>query len=107
MDVKSIFLNGIIKEVYIEQKKGFIELDQRNVICKLNKTLYGLKQTPRAWYERLHFYLIKIGFARTSENNDLYLKYESDDKMLIAKIFVDDIIFGGRDFLCNIISNSR
>ena len=40
------------------------------------KTLYGLKQAPRAWYERLYDYLMQIGFARTSDNNNLYLNTE-------------------------------
>ena len=63
MDVKSTFLNGILdEEVYIEQLESFIDPDKRNMVCKLHKALYGLKQPPRAWYERLHNYLIKIGF---------------------------------------------
>lgn len=52
MDVKSIFLNGILEEVYIEQLEGFVDLSKKNMVCKLHKELYGLKQTPRAWYER-------------------------------------------------------
>ena len=63
MDVKSTFLNGILdEEVYIEQPKGFIGPDKKDIVCKLYKVLYGLKQAPRAWYERLHNYLIQIGF---------------------------------------------
>ena len=63
MDAKYAFLNGILKEqVYIEQPKGFVDPYKKNVVCKLNKALYVLKQAPRAWYERLHTYLVKIGF---------------------------------------------
>ena len=58
MDVKSTFLNCILDEVYIEQPEGFIDLDKMDMVYKLQKVLYGLKQTPRAWYERLHNYLI-------------------------------------------------
>ena len=59
MDVKSTFLNGILEEeVYIEQPKGFVDPDKKNMVWKLHKALYGLKQAPRAWYERLHNYLI-------------------------------------------------
>ena len=55
MDVKYAFLNDILdEEVYIEQPEGFIDLDKKNMVCKLHKALYGLKQAPRAWYERLH-----------------------------------------------------
>ena len=63
MDVKSAFLNGILEEeVNIDQPKGFIDLDNKNMVYKLNKALYGLKQAPREWYERLHNYLLKISF---------------------------------------------
>ena len=63
MDVKFAFLNGIIdEEVYIEQPKGFVDPNKRDMVCKLHKALYGLKQAPQAWYERLHNYLLKIGF---------------------------------------------
>lgn len=65
MDVKSTFLNGILEEeVYIEQPKGFVDPNNKNMICRLHKALYGLKKTPRAWYERLHNYLVKIGFEK-------------------------------------------
>ena len=61
MDVKSAFLNGFIKEeVYVEQPSGLLILRIRNFVFKLDKTLYGLKQTPRAWYERLSNFLVQM-----------------------------------------------
>ena len=59
MDVKSAFLNGYINElVYIEQPPGFKDENKPNHVYKLRKTLYGLKQVPRAWYERLRDFLL-------------------------------------------------
>ena len=76
MDVKSAFLNGILEEVYIEQLEGFFDDNNKDMICELHKELYGLKQVPRAWYEILHKFLVKIGFERTDDNNNLYIKTE-------------------------------
>ena len=101
MDVKSAFLNGILdEEVYIEKRRGFIDPDKKDMVCKLHKALYGLKQAPRAWYERLHNYLIQIGFQRTNDNSSLYIKQGPDNKIVLAEIFVDDTLFTGNDDLC-------
>ena len=58
-----------------------------------------MKQAPRAWYERLQKYLVKIGFERTYDNNNMYIKLEEGKDILMSKIFVDDIIFGGKEVL--------
>ena len=106
MDVKSAFLNGILEEkVYIEQLEGFVDKNNKNMVCRLHKALYGLKQAPRSWYERLHTYLVKIGFERTNDSNNMYTKINKDNGILISKIFVDDIIFGGQDDLCKDFAN--
>ena len=74
MDMKYAFLNGILdEEVYIEQPEGFVDPNKREMFYKLHKALYCLKQAPRARYERLHNYLIQIGFQRTNDNNSLYV----------------------------------
>ena len=58
MDVKSVFLNGYIKEdVYVEKPPSFECIDLPNHVYKLDKVLYGLKQAPRAWYDKLSTYL--------------------------------------------------
>jgi hypothetical protein len=63
MDVKSVFLNGEINElVYVEQPFGFENLRNPNHVYRSKKAFYGLKQTPRAWYERLSGFLVKQGF---------------------------------------------
>ena len=59
------------------------------MVCKLHKALHGLKQAPGARYERLHNYLIQIGFQRTNDNN-----------IVLAEIFVDDTLFTGNDDEC-------
>ena len=52
MDVKTTFLNRLLKEdVYVAQPKGFIDPHFPDHVLYLKKTLYGLKQAPRAWYD--------------------------------------------------------
>ena len=106
MDVKSAFLNGILEEeVYIEQPEGFFDDNNNDMVCKLHKELYGLKQVPRAWYERLQKYLVKICFERSNDINNLYIKIEKGKNIMLSKVFVDDIIFQGKDALCKDFAN--
>ena len=94
MDVKSAFLNGYItKEVYVAQPIGFKNHEFPNHVFKLSKALYGPKQAPRAWYERLSKFLNDNGFVRGKIDNTLFIKVKNKD-MLIVQIYVDDIIFG-------------
>jgi hypothetical protein len=97
MDVKSSFLNGNLEEeVYIEQPKGFQLSENKDHVCRLKKALYGLKQAPRAWYSRLDKYLQQQGFKRGAANNNIYIKIDNEN-MLIIVVYVDDIIFGSND----------
>ena len=101
MDVKSSFLNGFLEEeACIDQPKSFIDPSQKDMVCKIYKALYGLKQASRAWYEILHGYLVKIGFEKTNYISNFYIKEGPQDKILIANIFVDDVLFMVYDNLC-------
>jgi hypothetical protein len=94
MDVKSDFLNGKINElVYVEQPPGFEDPRNLNHVYRLKKTLYELKQAPRAWYERLSGFLVKQNFKRGMVDTTLFTK-DIDEDLFICQIYVDDIIFG-------------
>nr|GEV36504.1 hypothetical protein [Tanacetum cinerariifolium] len=65
IDVKTSFLNGIVKEeVYVGQPPGFVSMQYPDHVYALDKTLYGLKQAPRAWYDVLSQFLIESGFQK-------------------------------------------
>lgn len=97
MDVKSSFLNGELEEqVYIEKPEGFPLKEDKDLVCKLKKSLYGLKKSPRTQYARLENYLAKLGFAKGMADSKLYLK-EIENGFLIIVIFIDEIIFGGNE----------
>jgi hypothetical protein len=65
-------------------------------VCKLKKSLYGLKRDPRAWYSRLDKYLQQVGFKKGSVDRNLYIKI-SQDSILLIEVYFDDIIFGSDD----------
>jgi hypothetical protein len=71
MDVKSVFLNGVLEEeVYVRQPSGFESEKYPHRVYKLKKALYGLKQAPRAWYGRLRGFLFREG-SRWGRRSDL------------------------------------
>nr|GEY82099.1 hypothetical protein [Tanacetum cinerariifolium] len=102
MDVKSAFLYGIIEEeVYVCQPPGFEDPHFPNKVCKIEKSLYGLHQAPRAWYEKLSSYLLENGFRRGTIDKTLFIKKDRDD-ILLVQVYVDDIIFGStKKSLCD------
>nr|GEU92601.1 hypothetical protein [Tanacetum cinerariifolium] len=94
MDVKTAFLNRILKEeVYVGQPLGFVSKQYPYHMYALDKALYGLKQAPRAWYDILLQFLIETGFQKGSIDTTLFIKRKGKHIMLI-QIYVDDIIFG-------------
>jgi hypothetical protein len=95
MDVKSAFLNGYLnEEVYVAQPKGFVDPNLPDHVYRLKKALYGLKQAPRAWYERLTKFLLQQGYRKGETDKTLFVRQEKG-KLMIAQIYVDDIVFGG------------
>jgi hypothetical protein len=74
MDVKLDFLNGDIKEVYMEHLQGFQLSYNPDFVCKMKKSLYGLKQAPCVCYYRLDKYFQYKGFKRGTIDNNLYIK---------------------------------
>ena len=63
------------------------------MFLKFKKTLYDLKQTPRAWYERLNKFILKKGFKMGKIDTTIFIKTKEND-MPLVQIYVDDIIFG-------------
>ncbi|CAM8904843.1 unnamed protein product [Rhodiola kirilowii] len=84
MDVKTAFLNGVLKEeVYVSQTPGFEDRDRPNHVFALDKALYGLKQAPRAWFERLSLFLLSHGYVRGQVDKTLFLLTEGTDTLVV------------------------
>ncbi|GJZ01716.1 retrovirus-related pol polyprotein from transposon TNT 1-94 [Tanacetum coccineum] len=93
MDVKTVFLNGILREeVYVSQPDRFVDPDNPNHMYRLKKALYGLKQAPRAWYDLMSSFLLTQGFCKGTVDPTLFIRREGKDIFLV-QIYDDDIIF--------------
>jgi hypothetical protein len=91
MDVKITFFNGDLQEeIYMEQLEGFTQ-EGEHLVCKLHKSLYKLKQSPRAWNQKLNVFLKNIEFVRSDADFNVYIAQVRDVKFFIV-VYVDDLI---------------
>jgi len=92
MDVKIAFLNGELeKEIYMEQLQGFVHQGGEHLVCKLHKSLFGLKQFPRAWNQKLDAFLKSIEFMKSEADPSVYVARVGDVKFFIV-VYADDLI---------------
>ncbi|GJR77633.1 retrotransposon protein, putative, ty1-copia subclass [Tanacetum coccineum] len=97
MDVKTAFLNGhLSEEVYIEQPEGFVNPKYPNHVCKLKRSIYGLKQASRQWNKRFDDEIKKFGFTQNPDEPCVYLK-ASGSYVAILILYVDDILLMGNN----------
>ncbi|GJX24935.1 retrotransposon protein, putative, ty1-copia subclass [Tanacetum coccineum] len=97
MDVKTAFLNGhLSEEVYMEQPEGFVDPKYPNHVCKLKRSIYGLKQASRQWNKRFDDEIKKFGFTQNRDEPCVYLK-ASGSYIAILILYVDDILLMGNN----------
>ena len=96
MDVRTAFLNGELNEiVFMKQPEGFVKEGKENLVCRLKKSIYGLKQSPRCWNTALDDHLKKVKFIQTKGDPCLYVSTDGAETIIIA-VYVDDILIGGK-----------
>lgn len=92
MDVTAAYLHGDIDEdIYLQPPEELIEHHNKRKVWKLNKAIYGLKQSGRAWNEHLNKTLIKLNFSRSQTDTCIYVKKNKAD-LLIITVYVDDLL---------------
>jgi len=97
LDIKTAFLYGhLTEDVYMQQPQGFVKSGHEHLVCKLKRALYGLRQSPRMWYERIHHFLLSKGYTRSDNDHNMYYKGEGDEKTLLV-VYVDDLFITGGD----------
>jgi hypothetical protein len=97
LDVKNAFLNGVLEEeVYMEQPPGFVVKEEASKVCRLRRSLYGLKQSPRAWFGRFSSVMGEFGMVRSASDYSVFFRHQQG-KRIILVVYVDDIIITGDD----------
>lgn len=90
LDVKTAFLNGDLhEELYMFQPTGFEIEGQEDLVCRLNKSLYGLKQASRSWNEKFNNFLVQYGFSQSKADPCVYT-IKTETELTIMAIWVDD-----------------
>ena len=95
MDVKNAFLHGdLLEKVYMRQPAGFVDKTRPDHVCLLHKSLYGLKQSPRAWFNKFSDFLIEFGFICIIKDPSLFI-YSHDGNIIMLLLYVDDMAITG------------
>jgi hypothetical protein len=95
MDVKTTFLNGELDEkIYTDQPDGFVVKGKEYKVCKLLKSLYGLKQAHKQWHEKFDMTLMSAGFAINEADRCVYYQYGGGESIILC-LYVDDILIFG------------
>ncbi|CAL1357650.1 unnamed protein product [Linum trigynum] len=96
LDVKNAFLHGDLEEViYMEKPPGY-NVGAPGQVCRLNRSLCGLKQAPRVWFETFQSTLLDLGCSQSLNDPSLFIKVTKTGIVLLL-LYVDDMIITGSD----------
>jgi hypothetical protein len=98
LDIKNAFLHGDLEEeVYMEQPPGFVaQGESSNMVCRLHRSLYGLKQSPRAWFGRFSTAVQQFGLIRSEADHSVFYRHSVQGCIYLI-VYVDDIVITGSD----------
>uniref|UniRef100_A0A2N9FA25 Integrase catalytic domain-containing protein n=1 Tax=Fagus sylvatica TaxID=28930 RepID=A0A2N9FA25_FAGSY len=102
LDVKTAFFHGNLEEeIFMVQPEGFKQPGTENLVCRLKKSLYGLKQSPRQWYKRFDSYMIQIGYTRCEYDCCVYVRILEDGSYIFLLLYVDDMLIAAKS-MCEV-----
>ena len=97
IDVKTAFLNdNLEEEIYMMQPEGFIAKNQEHMVCKLKRSIYGLKQTSTSWNIRFDQAIKSFGFEQNLDESCVYKRHR-DKVVIFLVLYVVDILLIGND----------
>jgi hypothetical protein len=95
MDVNNVFLHGDLEEeVFMKLPPRHPQSGNSILVCKLHKSIYGLKQSSRAWHAKLSFAFEGLSFTRSTADFSLFIQLGYAHKLVVL-IYVDDLIITG------------
>ncbi|RVX04551.1 Retrovirus-related Pol polyprotein from transposon RE1 [Vitis vinifera] len=98
LDIKNAFLHGdLAEEVYMEQPPGFVAQGESGLVCRLRRSLYGLKQSPRAWFSHFSSVVQEFGMLRSTADHSVFYHHNSLGQCIYLVVYVDDIVITGSD----------
>ena len=97
LDIKNVFLHGNLQEeVYMEQPTGFVAQGEIGRVCRLRKSLYGLKQSPHAWFGKFSQAVEEFGMQKSKSDYSVFYR-NSNSGIIPLVVYVDDIVITGSD----------
>ncbi|RDX86712.1 hypothetical protein CR513_31925, partial [Mucuna pruriens] len=93
LDIKNAFLHGDLdEEIYMEQPPDFVAQGESGLVCKLCRSLYGLKQSLRAWFGKFSQVVQNFGMTRSEADHFVFYCHSSFGKFVYLVVYVDDIV---------------
>ncbi|KAJ9558432.1 hypothetical protein OSB04_013046 [Centaurea solstitialis] len=100
LDVKTAFLHGDLnEEIYMVQPDGYKVKGKEDLVCKLQKSLYGLKQSPRQWYLKFDSFMRGVGYLRSDYDHCVYFRKLQDGSFIYLLLYVDDMLIASRSMI--------
>lgn len=97
LDVKATFLHGNLEEeIYMTQPEGFKVDEKENLVYKLEKSLYGLKQSSRQWYKRFDKFMLQQRYIRSKYDHCVYLHKLEDNFFIYFLLYVYDMLIASK-----------
>ena len=92
MGLKTTFIHGDLEEeIYMKQHKVFAVKGNKELVCRLKKSLYGLDQSTRMWYHKFDTYIRGLGFTRRKADQRIYFKLIGD-RVIYLVLYIDDML---------------
>ena len=98
LDIKNAFLHGdLAEEVYMKQPPGFVAQGGSGLVCRLCRSLYGSKQSSRAWFGRFSYVVQEFGMLCSTAYHSVFYHHNSSGECIYLVVYVDDIVITGSD----------